>query len=81
MKITNEEDDLPTPFPLNQEELEIFLKYASRFCLELPPQVTQKEVSCVDHILYCPYHRRIGHSLDDCNDFKCLVIRQIKMGR
>lgn len=59
MKITKEEDEQLIPIPLNREKLKIMLQYALRFGLELPPPSTREKARCIDHLLYCPYHKRI----------------------
>ena len=38
--------------------------------LNLPEPKRPDQVSMKDNALYCPYHQYVGHSIEDCVDFK-----------
>lgn len=49
--------------------------------MKLPEPKKPEEVEKTDDPSYCPYHRCLGHTIENCITFQDLLERQYKMGK
>ncbi|XP_078160179.1 uncharacterized protein LOC144555652 [Carex rostrata] len=68
-------------YSFKREKTFKIFKQALEDGLELPICKRPEEASMVNHPKYCPYHRILGHTIEDCWAFKDLVEQKIKEGR
>jgi len=71
---------LDDDFVFKKEKVGIIFAHALRAGLELPPITVPEQADMTDNINYCPYHRRLGHTLEICYTLKSWIQNQIYQG-
>ncbi|KAH7690271.1 NAD(P)-binding domain-containing protein [Dioscorea alata] len=68
-------------YSFRRDKVHKIFKDAMREGLQLPECKRPEEQSKKDHPNYCPYHRVLGHTIEDCYVFKDWVERQYQEGK
>lgn len=71
---------LDDDFVFKKEKVGIIFAHALRAGLELPPITVPEQADMTDNLNYCPYHRRLGHTLGMCYTWKLWIQNQINQG-
>ncbi|KAH7689408.1 Retrotransposon gag domain-containing protein [Dioscorea alata] len=74
-------DRMNKKYSFRRDKVHKIFKDAVREGLQLPECKRPEEQSKKDHPNYCPYHRVLGHTIEDCYVFKDWVERQYQEGK
>lgn len=71
---------LDDDFVFKKKKVGIIFAHDLRAGLELPSITVPEEADMTDNLNYCPYHRRLGHTLEICYTLKSWIQNQIHQG-
>ncbi|KAH7690287.1 hypothetical protein IHE45_02G037700 [Dioscorea alata] len=74
-------DRMNKKYSFKRDKVHKIFKDAVREGLQLPEYKSPEEQNKKDHPSYCPYHRVLGHTIEDCYVFKDWVERQYQEGK
>ncbi|KAH7655809.1 Retrotransposon gag domain-containing protein [Dioscorea alata] len=74
-------DRMNKKYSFRRDKVHKIFKDAVSEGLQLPECKRPEEQSKKDHPNYCPYHRVLGHTIEDCYVFKDWVERQYQEGK
>ncbi|KAH7673935.1 hypothetical protein IHE45_08G039000 [Dioscorea alata] len=74
-------DRMNKKYSFRRDKVHKIFKDAVREGLQLPECKRLEEQNKKDHPSYCPYHRVLGHTIEDCYVFKDWVERQYQEGK
>ena len=57
-------------YSFRRDKVMKIFKYALKVGLQLPESKEPEEANKKDHSNFCPYHRILGHSIENCYVFK-----------
>ncbi|KAL0923183.1 hypothetical protein M5K25_007228 [Dendrobium thyrsiflorum] len=76
------QEKLSKEYPFKRESvMKIFKFLVKKNILAFPRNNRAEEEGQTDHPLYCPFHRHIGHIIEDCYVFKDRVERLLASGQ
>ncbi|KAL0917387.1 hypothetical protein M5K25_012443 [Dendrobium thyrsiflorum] len=76
------QEKLSKEYPFKRESvMKIFKFLVKKNILAFPKNNRAEEEGQTDHPLYCPFHRHIGHIIEDCYVFKDRVERLLASGQ
>ena len=68
------------PYSFRRDKVAKIFRDALRDKLPLPECKRPEEAGKTDAPNYCPYHRVLGHTIEDCYVFKDIIERRYKSG-
>ncbi|KAL0921851.1 hypothetical protein M5K25_008965 [Dendrobium thyrsiflorum] len=76
------QEKLSKEYPFKRESVKKIFKFLiKKNILSFPTNNRVEEEGKVEHPLYCPFHRHIGHVIEDCYVFKDRVERLLASGQ
>ncbi|KAL0926002.1 hypothetical protein M5K25_004382 [Dendrobium thyrsiflorum] len=76
------QEKLSKEYPFKRESVKKIFKFLiKKNILSFPTNNRAEEEGQTDHPLYCPFHRHIGHVIEDCYVFKDRVERLLASGQ
>ena len=68
------------PYSFRKDKVRKLFKQALKDGLQLPDSKRPAEANKTDDPNYCPYHRIMGHTIEECYVFKDWLERKVKAG-